>query len=57
MQAFIVGKDFGAVAAYDFVLRHPDRICGVMCLGIPFTPFAPSFAAMPEGFYMSRWLV
>ncbi|KAK8444814.1 hypothetical protein SEVIR_9G203900v4 [Setaria viridis] len=55
-KAFLVGKDFGAVPAYDFTLRHPDRICGVMCLGIPFTPFASSFAAMPEGFYMSRWL-
>ena len=57
MQAFLVGKDFGAVPAYDFALRHPDRVCGVMCLGIPFTPFTSSFATMPEGFYMLRWLV
>jgi len=55
-KAFLVGKDFGAVPAYDFALRHPDRVCGVMCLGIPFTPFTSSFATMPEGFYMLRWL-
>nr|CAB3499251.1 unnamed protein product [Digitaria exilis] len=55
-KVFLVGKDFGAVATYDFALRHPDRVCGVMCLGIPFTPFTASFPNMPEGFYMSRWL-
>ncbi|CAN6293070.1 unnamed protein product [Urochloa humidicola] len=55
-KAFLVGKDFGATAAYDFALRHPDRVCGVMCLGIPFSPFTASFDTMPEGFYMSRWL-
>ncbi|XP_062201357.1 uncharacterized protein LOC133903893 [Phragmites australis] len=54
-KAFLVGKDFGAMPAYDFALRHPDRVCGVMCLGIPFSPFAFSFATMPEGFYMLRW--
>ncbi|KAF8722566.1 hypothetical protein HU200_022397 [Digitaria exilis] len=51
-KAFLVGKDFGAVATYDFALRHPDRVCGVMCLGIPFSPFTATFPNMPEGFYM-----
>ncbi|KAL6883517.1 hypothetical protein ACP4OV_010931 [Aristida adscensionis] len=54
-KAFLVAKDFGAVAAYDFTLRHPDRIRGVMCLGIPFSPFNASLTTMPEGFYMLRW--
>ncbi|GJN19771.1 hypothetical protein PR202_gb07080 [Eleusine coracana subsp. coracana] len=54
-KAFLVGKDFGALPAYDFALRHPNRVCGVMCLGIPFTPFTASFNTMPEGFYILRW--
>jgi hypothetical protein len=43
--------------AYDFALRHPNRVCGVMCLDIPFTSFSASFNTMPEGFYMLRWQV
>ena len=53
----MVGKDFGAVPAYEFALQHPDRTCGVVCLGIPFSPAPGSFDAMPEGFYVLRWLV
>lgn len=55
MQAFLVGKDFGAMPAYDFALRHPERTCGVMCLGIPFGPLPAPFDTMPEGFYVLRW--
>ncbi|CAM0956622.1 unnamed protein product [Alopecurus aequalis] len=54
-KAFMVGKDFGAMPAYDFALRHPDRTRGVMCLGIPFSPVPYSFDTMPEGFYILRW--
>ena len=43
MQAFLVGKDFGAMPAYEFALQHPDRIRGVVCLGIPFSPVPMSF--------------
>lgn len=56
-QAFLVGKDFGAVPAYDFALRHPHRICGVICFGMPFGPGGLSFTTMPEGFYILRWQV
>ncbi|KAL5208476.1 hypothetical protein ABZP36_032911 [Zizania latifolia] len=28
-SAFVVGKDFSAMTAYDFVSRHPERTCGV----------------------------
>jgi pimeloyl-ACP methyl ester carboxylesterase len=54
-QAFLVGKDFGALPAYDFALQHPDRTCGVVCLGIPFSPVPFAFDTMPEGFYVLRW--
>ncbi|RLN41580.1 bifunctional epoxide hydrolase 2-like [Panicum miliaceum] len=54
-KAFLVGKDFGALPAYEFALQHPDRTCGVACLGIPFNPAPMSFDAMPEGFYVLRW--
>jgi pimeloyl-ACP methyl ester carboxylesterase len=52
----VVGKDFGALPAYDFALQHPDRTAGVVCLGIPFSPVPFSFeTTMPEGFYILRW--
>ncbi|CAL4934181.1 unnamed protein product [Urochloa decumbens] len=55
-KAFVVGKDFGAVPAYEFALRHPERTRGVACLGIPFSPVPFSFeTTMPEGFYIRRW--
>ncbi|WVZ59462.1 hypothetical protein U9M48_009599 [Paspalum notatum var. saurae] len=57
LQAFLVGKDFGAMPAYEFALQHPERTRGVVCLGIPFSP-APMpkpFDDMPEGFYILRW--
>jgi pimeloyl-ACP methyl ester carboxylesterase len=55
VQVFLVGKDFGAMPAYEFALQHPDRTCGVVCLGIPFSPVPFSFDTMPEGFYVLRW--
>uniref|UniRef100_A0A1E5WMR7 AB hydrolase-1 domain-containing protein n=1 Tax=Dichanthelium oligosanthes TaxID=888268 RepID=A0A1E5WMR7_9POAL len=54
-DAFLVGKDFGAMPAYEFALQHPDRTCGVTCLGIPFNPAPRFFDTMPEGFYILRW--
>ena len=43
--------------AYDFALRHPNRTCGVMCLGIPLGTAGLSFDTLPEGFYILRWAV
>lgn len=55
-KAFLVGKDFGTIPAYDFALRHPTRTRGVMCLGMPFSPVPFNFdGTMPEGFYPLRW--
>ncbi|KAF6989224.1 hypothetical protein CFC21_006572 [Triticum aestivum] len=54
-KVFLVGKDYGAMPAYDFALKHPDRTRGVMCMGIPFSPGPFNFDTMPEGFYILRW--
>ncbi|KAL5715611.1 microsomal epoxide hydrolase [Ranunculus cassubicifolius] len=56
-KAFIVGKDFGGRPAYYFSLLHPERVAGVVTLGVPYTPPGPfAFAQkLPEGCYISRW--
>ncbi|RXH94181.1 hypothetical protein DVH24_023865 [Malus domestica] len=44
-KAFLIGKDFGALLAYLVTAIHPERISGVVTLGIPFTlpsPFVDS---------------
>jgi pimeloyl-ACP methyl ester carboxylesterase len=48
VQVFVMGKDFGAMPVYDFALRHPDRSCGVVCLGVPFSPVPTSFNTMTK---------
>ncbi|KQJ97299.1 uncharacterized protein LOC100835957 [Brachypodium distachyon] len=54
-KAFLIAKDFGAMPAYDFALRHPSRTSGVMCLGIPYLHGGSPFTTLPEGFYILRW--
>ncbi|XP_004300030.1 PREDICTED: bifunctional epoxide hydrolase 2-like [Fragaria vesca subsp. vesca] len=57
-KAFLVGKDFGAMPAYIVAALHPDRVAGVISLGIPFFLPGPSAVQnhlLPEGFYISRW--
>lgn len=58
-KAFIVAKDFGALPAYSFAVNYPDRVSGVVTLGIPFVPDENSalFTELPEGYYLSRWRV
>ncbi|KAL5581803.1 hypothetical protein UlMin_014245 [Ulmus minor] len=56
--AFLVGKDFGALPAYMVPALHPERVSGVVTLGIPFIVPGPSAIQqhlLPEGFYVSRW--
>lgn len=54
-KAFIVGKDFGAIPAYQFAVDHPDRVSGVVTLGIPFSPKGFDLDLLPKGFYVWRW--
>lgn len=54
-KVFLVGKDFGAMPAYEFAVHHPDRVLGVVTLGIPFSPAGFGIDLLPEGFYILRW--
>lgn len=56
-KVFLVAKDFGASPAYLFSIRHPERISGVITLGVPYVPPRPSVyhKYLPEGFYILRW--
>ncbi|XVF27670.1 hypothetical protein REPUB_Repub14bG0128700 [Reevesia pubescens] len=56
-KVFLVAKDFGAWPAYLFALYHPDRVSGVITLGVPYMPPDPPKYqnSLPEGFYISRW--
>ncbi|XP_078161659.1 epoxide hydrolase 1-like isoform X4 [Carex rostrata] len=53
-KAFLVGKDFGSFPAYVFALLYPDRICGVVSIGMQYLPVPPT-SDMPEGYYVNRW--
>jgi len=59
LQVFLVGKDFGARPAHLFSILHPERVLGVVTLGVPFIPPGPSLfhKLLPEGFYILRWKV
>jgi pimeloyl-ACP methyl ester carboxylesterase len=57
MQAFVVGKDFGAMPAYAFTLWHPDRTCGMVCLGAPFNPVPTSFNTMTKMSLLTEGLI
>ncbi|KAK2436810.1 epoxide hydrolase A [Trifolium repens] len=50
---------FGASPAYLFSILHPERILGVITLGVPYAPPGPGPSMLhkylPEGFYMLRW--
>ncbi|ESW31295.1 hypothetical protein PHAVU_002G226500 [Phaseolus vulgaris] len=56
-KVFLVGKDFGARPAHLFSVLHPERVLGVVTLGVPYVPPGPSLyhKAFPEGFYILRW--
>ncbi|KOM31071.1 hypothetical protein LR48_Vigan01g062600 [Vigna angularis] len=56
-DVFLVGKDFGARPAHLFSVLHPERVLGVVTLGVPFVPPGPSLfhKVLPEGFYIFRW--
>lgn len=57
-KAFLVGKDFGAIPAYLVSAVQPERVTGVVTLGVPFILPGPSAIKnhlLPKGFYISRW--
>ncbi|KAE8075909.1 hypothetical protein FH972_014590 [Carpinus fangiana] len=57
-KAFLVGKDLGAIPAYLVPAVHPERVSGVVTLGVPFMlpgPSAIQSHLLPEGFYVSRF--
>ncbi|KAL5575458.1 hypothetical protein UlMin_017157 [Ulmus minor] len=56
-KVFVIGKDFGARPAYLFGLMHPDRVLGIITMGVPYLPPGPTsfHKFLPEGFYISRW--
>nr|GEW52510.1 putative RNA-directed DNA polymerase [Tanacetum cinerariifolium] len=56
-KVFVIAKDFGTWIAYSFVLLHPEKIAGIITLGMAFMPpaaYKPDFT-LPEGFYVRRW--
>ncbi|PWA90590.1 epoxide hydrolase [Artemisia annua] len=56
-KVFVIAKDFGTWIAYSFVLLHPEKIAGIVTLGMAFMPpaaYKPDFT-LPEGFYVRRW--
>ncbi|GJY37345.1 putative epoxide hydrolase [Tanacetum coccineum] len=58
-MVFVIAKDFGTWIAYSFVLLHPEKIAGIITLGMAFMPpaaYKPDFT-LPEGFYVRRWQV
>ncbi|CAB4276051.1 unnamed protein product [Prunus armeniaca] len=36
-KVFLIAKDFGARPAYTFALLHPERVLGVVTMGVPYT--------------------
>ncbi|KAJ6884956.1 hypothetical protein NC652_031836 [Populus alba x Populus x berolinensis] len=57
-KVFLIGKDFGSITAYLVAVVHPERVSGLVSLGIPFLLPGPNCIRndlMPSGFYITRW--
>ncbi|XP_038723304.1 epoxide hydrolase A [Tripterygium wilfordii] len=61
-QAYVVGHDWGAVAAWHLTLFRPDRIKGLIALSVPYLPRDPKFKPLQrfienfgDGFYISQF--
>jgi len=56
-KVFVVGKDFGAAVAYYFDLCHPDRVKGIVTLGIPYMKPGGkgNWDSAPKGLYFLHW--
>ncbi|KAF8410543.1 hypothetical protein HHK36_003074 [Tetracentron sinense] len=60
--AFVVGHDWGAVVAWYLCLFRPDRVRGLVILGVPFFPRSPTSKTIEsmtqmygDGFYISQF--
>ncbi|OEL29836.1 hypothetical protein BAE44_0009145 [Dichanthelium oligosanthes] len=59
-RAFIVGHDWGALAAWHLALSRPDRVRAVVALAVTYLPRGPrlpmdTFAARGDGFYIVQF--
>ncbi|KVH89559.1 uncharacterized protein LOC112527047 [Cynara cardunculus var. scolymus] len=56
-KVFVIAKDFGGMVGYIFSLFFPEKLAGIITLGIPYMPpeALQQLQTLPEGFYMRRW--
>ncbi|KAL5054262.1 hypothetical protein RYX36_034944 [Vicia faba] len=56
-KVFLIGKNFGGPPAYLFSILLPERVLGVITLGVPYVPPGPPMLHkyLPEGLYILRW--
>ncbi|XP_051125887.1 uncharacterized protein LOC127247870 [Andrographis paniculata] len=56
VKVFLVAKDFGVRIAYIFAMLHPERVSGIINLGVPFAPPGrTNIPNLPEGCYITRF--
>ncbi|KAL5715616.1 microsomal epoxide hydrolase [Ranunculus cassubicifolius] len=58
-KAILVGTDFGAQIVYSLAISHPERVSGVVTIGVPFIPMSligQFYGSLSEGFYILRWM-
>ncbi|XP_071714481.1 epoxide hydrolase 2-like [Rutidosis leptorrhynchoides] len=55
-KVFVIGKDFGSMVGYTFALFHPEKVIGIVSLGVAFRPpGSRAHQVLPEGYYINRW--
>lgn len=55
-KVFVIGKDFGSMVGYILSLFHPEKVAGIVSLGVAFRPpGSRTHLALPEGYYIQRW--
>ncbi|KAK1569241.1 hypothetical protein Q3G72_034276 [Acer saccharum] len=58
-KAFLVGKDAGVIPAYMVAAAHPEKVAGIITMGVPFMIPGPMslqiMDKLPKGFYILRW--
>ncbi|XP_039029498.1 bifunctional epoxide hydrolase 2-like [Hibiscus syriacus] len=60
-KAHLVSKDFRAFVATMVGVLHPEIVCTITLLGVPFllpgfSPLQTQLPLVPSGFYLLRWL-